>query len=276
MFREDDGGLLPGDNIAYPGREVLWGLEGGQEIWDWGSLDGLGIDVAASAAPAAHTLSPKSLQPLVIDAVSRNLGLHQCSAAHTVLVIKGHGKELRPDGVAPTGHVTCLGAAVVAYRSLRLVSWAQYGDSGISTVWVVSCRLSVGWAETWELTGCTQFCSAFFVLNWSIETRRSLIDYSFRILANANILFSILKSLKTTFLKRSLIGCDVKLTSQDMVTWQLYQPISGNGLYQYRMASTFLLVDFYDFQIFVLFSVVRPEDPDFKWHSKVTTKYKSS
>ena len=86
-----------------------------------------------------------------------------------------------------------------------------------------------------------QFCSAFFMLNWSIETRRALIDYSFRILTNANTLFSILKSLKTTFLKRSLIGCDVKLTSQDMVTWQLYQPISGIGLCQYRMASTYLL-----------------------------------
>ena len=90
---------------------------------------------------------------------------------------------------------------------------------------------------TWPVA--RQFCSAFFVLNWSIETRRSLIDYSFRILTNANILFSILKSLKTTFLKRSLIGCDVKLTSQDKVTWQLYQPISSNGLCQYRMASTF-------------------------------------
>ena len=44
------------------------------------------------------------------------------------------------------------------------------------------------------------------------------MDYSFRILTNANILFSILKSLKTTFLKPSLIGCDVKLTSQDKVT----------------------------------------------------------
>ena len=30
-----------------------------------------------------------------------------------------------------------------------------------------------------------------------------------------------------------------------------------------------LLVDFSDFQIFVLFSVVRPEDPGFKLHSKV-------
>ena len=70
----------------------------------------------------------------------------------------------------------------------------------------------------WQLTGCTSIGSAFFVLNWSIETRRSLIDYSFRILTNANILFSILKSLKTTFLKRSLIGCYVKLTSQNMVT----------------------------------------------------------
>ena len=70
----------------------------------------------------------------------------------------------------------------------------------------------------------------FFLLNWSIETPRSLFDYSFRIFTNANILFSILKSPKTTILKRSLIGCDLKLTSQDMVTWQLYQPISGNGL----------------------------------------------
>ena len=32
------------------------------------------------------------------------------------------------------------------------------------------------------------------------------MDYSFRILMNANTLFSILKSLKTTVLKRSMIG----------------------------------------------------------------------
>ena len=38
------------------------------------------------------------------------------------------------------------------------------------------------------------------------------MDYSFCILMNANITFSLLKSLKTDFLKRSLIGCDVKLT----------------------------------------------------------------
>ena len=37
-----------------------------------------------------------------------------------------------------------------------------------------------------------------------------------------------------------------------------------------------LLVDFSDFQIFVLFSVVWLEDPGFKLHSEVTTKYKSS
>ena len=38
------------------------------------------------------------------------------------------------------------------------------------------------------------------------------MDYSFCISMNANIKFSLLKSLKTAFLKRSLIGCDVKLT----------------------------------------------------------------
>ena len=38
------------------------------------------------------------------------------------------------------------------------------------------------------------------------------MDYSFFVLMNANIKFSLLKSLKTVFLKRSLIGCDVKLT----------------------------------------------------------------
>ena len=38
------------------------------------------------------------------------------------------------------------------------------------------------------------------------------MDYSFCILMNANIKFSLLKSLKAAFLKRSLTGCDVKLT----------------------------------------------------------------
>ena len=38
------------------------------------------------------------------------------------------------------------------------------------------------------------------------------MDYSFCILMNANIKFSLLKSLKTAFLKLSLIGYDVKLT----------------------------------------------------------------
>ena len=38
------------------------------------------------------------------------------------------------------------------------------------------------------------------------------MDYLFCILMNTNIKFSLLKSLKTAFLKRSLIGCDVKLT----------------------------------------------------------------
>ena len=38
------------------------------------------------------------------------------------------------------------------------------------------------------------------------------MDYSFCILMNEDIKFSFLKSLKTAFLKRSLIGCDVKLT----------------------------------------------------------------
>ena len=38
------------------------------------------------------------------------------------------------------------------------------------------------------------------------------MDYSFCILMNANIKFSLFKFLKTAFLKRSLIGCDVKLT----------------------------------------------------------------
>ena len=66
-----------------------------------------------------------------------------------------------------------------------------------------------------------QFCMTFLVLNWSFETRRSSMDYnglsmdySFCILMNANIKFSLLKYLKTAFLKPSLIGCDVKLRIQ--------------------------------------------------------------
>ena len=38
------------------------------------------------------------------------------------------------------------------------------------------------------------------------------MDYSFCILMNAKITFSLLKYLKTAFLKRSLISRDVKLT----------------------------------------------------------------
>ena len=38
------------------------------------------------------------------------------------------------------------------------------------------------------------------------------MDYWFCILMNANVKYSLLKYLKTAFLKRSLIGCDVKLT----------------------------------------------------------------
>ena len=46
------------------------------------------------------------------------------------------------------------------------------------------------------------------------------MDYSFCILTNANIKLSLLKYLKTAFLKRSLIGCDVKLTyTQKKATW---------------------------------------------------------
>ena len=42
-----------------------------------------------------------------------------------------------------------------------------------------------------------QFCMTFLVLNWSFETPRSSINYSFCILMNANIKFSLLKSLKS-------------------------------------------------------------------------------
>ena len=38
------------------------------------------------------------------------------------------------------------------------------------------------------------------------------MDYSCPILMLANSLFSLVKSLKMTFLKRSVIGCDVNLT----------------------------------------------------------------
>ena len=38
------------------------------------------------------------------------------------------------------------------------------------------------------------------------------MDFSFCILMYENIKFLLLKSLKTAFLKSSLIGCDVKLT----------------------------------------------------------------
>ena len=37
------------------------------------------------------------------------------------------------------------------------------------------------------------------------------MDYLFCILINANIKFSLLKYLKTVFLKRSLIGCDINI-----------------------------------------------------------------
>ena len=43
------------------------------------------------------------------------------------------------------------------------------------------------------------FVWSFLVLSWSFETRRSSMDYSFCILMNANIKFSLLKSLKTAF-----------------------------------------------------------------------------
>ena len=51
------------------------------------------------------------------------------------------------------------------------------------------------------------------------------MDYSFCILMNANTKFSLLKSLKTTFLKRSLIGCDVKLTYTENRLRDYHRPI---------------------------------------------------